>query len=239
MINEKDQLIEKISFNCLFTYSCSSLSPRCSSVQLRRLHPVCKRAEEVSENEAILAYLNGLCKSKYEDDEEDEDYKRLLFSEKALSAYQSREEDYNLTESLRGFTANGNTNGERFMKAKQYSSNWSYYYAFLELIDEEIIYIITEDEYKAFLETQPQAPLKDIYEVSTAKEFEKAVNAVNSADDGETRTIKLTADKEEKYEESKKARGAIQCRRSSIFNYGDNCRSSRKRQRKNSWTDAV
>ena len=74
-------------------------------------------AEEVSENDAILAYLNGLCKSKYEDDEEDEDYKRLLFSEKALSAYQSGEEDYNLTESLRGFTANGNTNGERFMKA--------------------------------------------------------------------------------------------------------------------------
>ena len=195
MINEKDQLIEKISFNCLFTYSCSNISPRCSSVQLRRLHPVCKRAEEVSENEAILAYLNGLCKSKYEDDEEDEDYKRLLFSEKALSAYQSGEEDYNLTESLRGFTANGNTNGERFMKAKQYSSNWSYYYAFLELIDEEIIYIITEDEYKR--------------------------------------------NKEEKYEESKETCGAIQCRRSSIFNYGDNCRSSRKRQRKNSWTDAV
>ena len=36
-------------------------------------------AEEVSENDAILAYLDELCKSKYEDYE---DYKDLLFSEK-------------------------------------------------------------------------------------------------------------------------------------------------------------
>ncbi len=150
-------------------------------------------AEEVSENDAILAYLNGLCKSKY-DDEEDEDYKRLLFSEKALSAYQAGEKDYKLTTSLRGFTAKGNTNSDRFMESCDHESDLGYYFDFSLLIEENIVYIITEDEYKAFLETQPQEPLKDTYEVSTAKEFEKAVDAVTSADDGVTRTIKLTAD---------------------------------------------
>ena len=148
-------------------------------------------AEEVSENDAILAYLDELCKSKYEDNE---DYKDLLFSEKALSVFQSGEDDYVLTDALRGVTAKGNTNGEHFMENKEYKSDWLYYYYFDELIVNEIKYVVTEDEYNAFLETQPKEPLQDTYEVSSAKEFEKAVNAVNSTDDDVTRTIRLTAD---------------------------------------------
>ena len=148
-------------------------------------------AEEVSENDAILAYLDELCKSKYEGYE---DYKDLLFSEKALSVFQSGEDDYILTDALRGITAKGNTNGEHFMENKEYKSDWLYYYYFDELIVNEIKYVVTEDEYNAFLETQPKEPLQDTYEVSSAKEFEKAVNAVNSADDDVTRTIRLTAD---------------------------------------------
>ena len=104
-------------------------------------------AEAVSENNALLAYLNELCTSKSEDNEY---FQKRLFSEKALAALKSCEETFLLSDTLRGVTAKGNTNSFLTMKADDYEDELGFYMPLDDLFQDDVLYVLTEEEYQSF-----------------------------------------------------------------------------------------